>query len=287
MTTTMAKLLIAPAALAALLVAGCDGEAPASTADYRAAAHIDLDRTMSAPWVRKAMGSDTLDLGGELGPCSDVLEAADSITLGSADDDFEIYVAGKIDVDQANACADFFDEHAKKSGGDEPEAVMVDAQLFAVFRGRAPSRANFEALLAADPSPSNSPMWVVAAPQRKNSKTPVSAVRGWASAAKGFDAHVDVQLGDETTATELYGKAMLGLAALQMSGEADELTKGLAVKNNGDTLTADLKLSGKDLDAIIGKGAAKVRARVEADDSKKDKSAERKHGSVSISFGSK
>ncbi len=284
MTTPAKFLLAAPLALALSATVGCDSEAPTSATDYRAIAHVDLDAAGSAPWVKKAIGTDSLDIGGDLGPCADIVDAATSVTVGHKEGEFEVYVTGKLEADKADACADHIEKMAKKSSkhrsGDEPEAVILDDDLFAIYHGTTPSRARFETLLAADPSPSGKPMWVVAQPDAKTTKAPFSYVQAWADTAKGFNAHVDVQLKDETTATELYGKAMLGLAAVQMSGEADELVKGLKLSNRGDTLTADMHVSPKDMTSIISKGQAKAKARVEPHDGEG-----KGESSVTISIG--
>jgi len=283
------KLLVASSlALTTLGSTGCDGEAPPDASDFRAIGHIDISTVTASPWVKDAMGSGSLDLDADLGACAAMVRAAESVTVGANDDGFEVYVEGKFDTSKADACSDFIDgkvAEAKKKGKSmkmEPEAVLLDKDLFVIHGGAVtPTDARLESLLAADPSPSGTSMWVIAQPDVKKSKQPVQYLRAWANLSKGFDAHAEVQFKDESKATELYGKATLGLAALQLSGEAPELTDGVKIDRAGDTLSADFHADTKTMKKLVAdkkKGGPRLKANAELD-------KEEGENSISISIG--
>lgn len=283
------KLLVASSlALTTLGSTGCDGEAPPSASDFRAIAHVDIAAVTSSPWVKDAMGSGSLDLDADLGACADMVRAAESVTVGANDDGFEVYVIGKFDASKANACSDFIDKkvaEAKKKGKSmkmEPEAVLLDKDLFVVHGGAVtPTDARLESLLDADPSPKGTSMWVVAQPDAKKSKEPVEYIRAWANVSKGFDAHAELQFKEESKATELYGKATLGLTALQLSGEAPELADAVKLGRAGDTLTADVHADTKTMKKLVAdkkKGGPRLKAAAELDEGEGE-------NSISISIG--
>ena len=285
--TTPARFLFASSlALAAPLATGCDSESTESAMDYHAVGHVDIAAARSAPWVQSALGTHAIDLPAELGACASLVSAATSVTAGVGADAYEVYVSGSFDSDDADACADLIEkkaaEHRSKRKGSKPKpkpnAVLLDKDLFAIYGGAlAPSRARMESLLASDPSPSGSPIWAVA--QDHGTKhDPIAAVQAWADTSKGLTAHVDVQFDSEAQATELYGKAMLGLTAMQLSGEASELAKTVSLSSRGDTLTADLHAPPKLLHKLIDAKQAKVKATVDGGTGKE-------HGSLSITLG--
>jgi len=253
--TISTKLLLASSLVVGL--AGCDTDESAAPLDYKAVAHVDLDAASSAPWV-KALIADTkfdIDPDGKLGPCAAVLDAATAITGGGSEDEFEVYISGNFDADETEACIDFAEDKAakrtKKRRHDNPEFVMLSSDLIAVHSDTvAPSRSRMESLLASDPSPSGQPMWVIAQPDGKKGKQQVSHVQAWASTAGGLDVQAQVEFADEAQATELYGKAMLGLTALQLSGEV-ALADGLNLDRSGDTLSASVKLTPKVITKLV------------------------------------
>ena len=255
--TISTKLLLASSLVLATST-GCDTEAGADHPDYKAVAHLDLDAAGSAPWVRALLASHDveLDADGELGACGPVLKAATSITAGGSEDKFEVYVTGAFDSKTTDACIDFIEDKASKSlgrhGHDEPEVVQLSDDLLALHSsGLTPSRARMESLLDSDPSPAGQPMWIIAQPDAARGKHQVGYVQAWAKTAGGLDAHVEVQFNDEARSTELYGKAMLGLTALQLSGEMDGLADGIKLERKGDTLVANLHLAPKKIASML------------------------------------
>lgn len=254
MTTKRTALTLSLLALAAPLAA-CDAEAPTDV-DYRAIGHVDLGEVQKTPWIKKAMLDGKLDDNGELGPCGDVLRAAESITFGVGEDTFEAYIKGPIAANTANECSEFIDakvaeETAKGRDHDDhptPEATLVAEGVFAVFGGNlTPSTARLRHLEGSAPV-SGKPAWFTASIDDKES--PVSHVEAWANFDKGLDAHVEAKFKDPAKAAELYGQATLGLVALRASGEMSELASVVDLDSNGDTITAEVHATPKQMEAF-------------------------------------
>lgn len=294
--TTAAKFMLASSlAVVASFSTGCDSDMAASPMDYRTVAHLELGTMGSTPWIKTVIDTKSLDLDGDLGPCADLVHTAKAVTIGHGEAGFELYVQGKFDATKADACTDHIekmvDKHEKKSGEPkpDPEGVVLAADLFAVYAGTmSPSRKRLKSLLASDPSPGGQSMWVVAQPDVKHGDNPVAYIQAWADTSKGLNAHAEVQMADETVATELYGKAMLGVTALQLSGEADEVAKGISLAHNGDTLTADFKAQPKILQKLFKDGAskrAKAKGKGKGKGGPPHKRGDGEH-SISFTFGS-
>lgn len=254
--------------LAALFIplSACDADMPgASDADYRAVGHLDLAAVKRTSWLKDALGDDALELPG-LDACGDVLRQAKAITFGAGEDAFEVYVRGPIDAAAANACGDQIDaEMSTKARGSAseptPEATMLADDLFVVFAGDlTPSRSRLRSLLSVDPSPKgDQPIWMVATADGKDD--PVSHVQAWADPSKGLDAHVEVQFDDAAKASEVYGQAMLGLAALRLSDEAGALASAVDLDSSGDTVTAELHATPTQLEALMKASTGKTKGK--------------------------
>lgn len=245
--TTPTSLLALGAALLTVAATGCDSDT-ASPDNYRVVAHADVAALLASPLVADAMKKDKAELSAELGACGDLVATATGVTVGANEDAFELYVAGKFTAKQAKACTDHIAAELAKDGGASADERVDTAQLgdglFAVYRGPAkPSRSRLAALHAADPSPARTkqPMWFVA--HDDANKGEVEHVEGWASMARGLDAHVEVHFDSATAAAEIYGQAALGLAAMRMSDEMGEFAKLVKVSSGGDTLTAEFHAS--------------------------------------------
>ncbi|MEM7156066.1 MAG: hypothetical protein AAF799_24650 [Myxococcota bacterium] len=253
MTTKRHALTLSLLVLAAPLSA-CDAETPTDV-DYRAIGHVDLAEVKKAPWMEKAMLDAKLDDKGELGACGDVLRQAESVTFGVGEDTFEAYIKGPIAANTANACSEFIDakvaEETAKGDHDDhptPEATLVADGVFAVFGGNlTPSTARLRQLEGSAPV-SGKPAWFTATIDEKDS--PVSHVEAWANFDKGLDAHVEAQFKDPAKAAELYGQATLGLVALRASGEMGELASVVDLDSDGDTITAEVHATPKQMEAF-------------------------------------
>ncbi|MEX1362933.1 MAG: hypothetical protein AB1Z98_07395 [Nannocystaceae bacterium] len=263
--TNPRPLLSLTALLLAGSLAGCDAEAPGGAVDYRAIGHADLTSLTSAPWLASSLKDGNLAIAGDdLGDCADVLQAARTVTFGASDDAFEVYVEGTFDAAAANACSDYLDAKvatgkARGDGHPKPEAVLLAEGVFVVFGGDlTPSRDRLESLLSNDPS-KGQPLWITANTRGKDPKAtrPVERVVAWANPSKGLRAHAEVVFADEAKATELYGKATLGLVAMSMSDEVGELASAVDLDSSGKTITAEIALSSTQMKGLVTKAKAR------------------------------
>jgi hypothetical protein len=102
-------------------------------------------------------------------------------------------------------------------------------------------------------------MWLTASMTDKGG--PVDQVKAWASPSKGLRVHAEVSFADEQKATEIYGKANLGLAAMSMSDEVGELASAVSLKSSGRVMTADVELTDEQMKTVVAKGKAHHHAR--------------------------
>jgi hypothetical protein len=240
----------------------------ADAVDARVVGHVDLHALTSAPWLADAMKDATLAIDAKLGPCADVLRATDSVTFGGTKDEaFEAYVVGSFDAAAANACEDHIDAEvarhaARLDGHPKPEAMLLADGVFVVFGGNlTPSRERLAGLRAADPS-AGEPLWVTANMIGKG--RPVEQVKAWANPAKGLRVHAQVVFADEQKATEIYGKANLGLAAMSMSDEVGELASAVDLSSSGKAITAKVELTDEQMKTVVAKGKARHQAHARA-----------------------
>ena len=255
---TLRSLLFAGASAA--LLAGCDVE-PGSAMDYDLVAHVDLHRLQKASWVKKAMEGGSTEI--KLHPdgknttetCTALLEEADALTMGTGNDRVEIYVEGKFDDARTDKCFDelkaqFAGGKAKTESGKAQKVRTVELgdALVGVAIGPdplpVPSKARLQDLLDAEPSQSgNEALWFTVQNGPKNEN--VKYAEGWANTDKGFAAHVQLELKDAATATELHAQAQAILFALKVSSDTADLVKGIKLKASGDTITADVSATEK------------------------------------------
>ncbi len=266
---TASHLRLAPLALAAACaIGGCDQE-PGSTMDYEAVVHVELGTLTKVPFVAKALADANVAGDGhvELGVCRDALLSADALTIGTGNQTFELYLSGALDKKAVDACHTAI-EAAKKEGkaGAKPSKTTTKVQwlsptLFAIVGAEGkppvPSQARLESLLANDPTPATanrSALWVVA--RDDGGKKDVAHVEAWADVSKGLDLHADVEFDSITDATKVYGQAMLGLSALEASGELGDLSDAIALSHGGDTLSVDVHATKKQLEQLATKISA-------------------------------
>lgn len=240
--------------------------------DHRVAGRVDVRAVLGAPWLAGALEEGELvadtkqELGRKFGACADVLWQADSITFGAKDEAFEVYVEGAFEAADANACSDHIDtelgRHAERlEGHPKPEAVLLAEGVFVVFGGElTPSRERLAGLQAADPS-GGEPLWVLA--NLAGEGHPVEQVAAWANPAKGVRAHAEVVFTDAQKASEIYGKATLGLTALSLSGEVGELASAVELGSSGKTMTANVELTQDQIGALVTHAKAKHEAHFE------------------------
>jgi hypothetical protein len=290
MTSTRPSLLSLTALLLTGVLAGCDDQSidddpltadrvaadaaedepadadplTATPADAQVVGHVNLDALTSAPWLADAMKDATLAMDAKLGACADILRQADSVTFGAKKEEaFEAYLVGSFDAATANACGDHIDAEVARHADrlerhPKPEAVLLSDGVFVVFGGSlTPSQGRLESLLAADPS-AGQPMWVAASMVGKGG--PVEHVKAWASPAEGLRLHAEVVFADEQKASEIYGKANLGLAAMSMSDEVGELASAVSLKSTGRAMTAEVELTNEQMKTVVAKGKARHHA---------------------------
>lgn len=236
----------------------------AAQVDAHVVGHVDLRALTSAPWLAEAMKDATLVMDAKLGACADVLRQAEAVTFGAKQEEaFEAYFVGSFDAATANACGDHIDAEvarfgARLDGRPTPEAVLLADGVFVVFGGDlTPSRDRLERLHAADPSPGE-PLWVAAS--MAGMGRPVEQVKAWANPAEGMRVHAEVRFANEQKATEIYGKANLGLAAMSMSDEVGELAAAVSLRSAGKAITADVELSNAQMKTVVAKGKARHEA---------------------------
>lgn len=291
MTSTRPTLLSFSALLVVGALASCDGESvdgdpidadrvavepaddepadadqfTAQPADAHVAGHVDLRALLSAPWLADAMKDATPVIDAKLGACADVLRQTDSVTFGAKKEEaFEAYIVGSFDAAAANACGDHIDAEVARHSTrldrhPKPEAVLLADGVLVVFGGNlTPSRDRLEGLLAADPS-AGAPMWLSASMLGKGG--PVDHVKAWANPATGLRVHAEVLFADEQKATEIYGKANLGLAAMSMSDEVGDLASAVTLRSNGRAMTAEVELTDEQMKTVVAKGKARHHAR--------------------------
>jgi hypothetical protein len=254
---------------AAAVLPACDVE-PSSAIDYDVVAHVELARLQKAPWIAKAMeggGSAAINLTTDDGKkstlptCAEVLKTAESLTLGTGNERVELYVEGALSKKDTQKCFDelkasFADGKSKtKSGKKETvrTAVLGDS-LVAVTIGAAPlpapTRARLKDLLDAEPSNSGKEAaWFTM--HKGTDSGDVKYAEGWANADKGLDAHVQFEMKDEAKAAEVQGEVSATLLALKLSGEMADLAKAVKIASSGDTITADVKASDKQMQKMV------------------------------------
>jgi len=236
----------------------------AESVDAHVVGHVNLRALTSAPWLSEAMKDATITMDAKLGACADVLQKAESVTFGAKKEEaFEAYVVGSFDAAAANACSDHIDAEvarfaARLDGRPKPEAVLLADGVFVVFGGDlTPSRDRLERLRAVDPS-AGEPMWVAAS--MAGTGRPVEQVKAWANPAEGLRVHAEVQFADEQKASEIYGKANLGLAAMSMSDEVGDLASAVSLRASGKAITANVELSDEQMKTVVAKGQARRKA---------------------------
>jgi hypothetical protein len=256
---------LAPLALAALTCAlgGCDSE-PGSTLDYEAVAHVEIQDLAKAPWIASALKAKPTGDAAEFAVCQDALLSAESLTVGTGNHAFELYLQGSLDRTAIDGCVDALEEAKRKAPAAKTKmqtrTKWLAADLFAISgaEGTAPtpSAARLESLLASDPTPAATPSsaWLVA--RDDEGKESIAHVEAWADVAKGLDAHVDVEFDSTAEATKIYGQAMLGMTAMRASGEAKELLDAVKLSSGGDTLTLDVHATAKQLATVGAKISA-------------------------------
>ena len=72
--------------------------------------------------------------------------------------------------------------------------------------------------------------------------------------------HAEVSLADAQKASEIFGKANLGLAAMSMSDEVGELASAVRLESSGKAIIADVELSDAQMKAVVAKGQARHHA---------------------------
>lgn len=232
---------------AAAPLAACDAEVPEEL-DYQAVGHLDVVQLQKAAWIEQAITTAAIDSKSELGPCVDVLSGATAITFGAGEDTFEAYLRGTIDPTTANGCSDHLEAATQGEEGRQPEAVMLADDLFVVFAGDfTPSEARLERMQASAPA-AGKPAWLVTTVNEKDS--PIKRLQAWATVNKGLDAHVDVQFNDGAKATEMYGQANLGLAAMRLSDDTGDLASMITLEQDGKKISADVRATPKQLEKM-------------------------------------
>lgn len=207
-----------------------------ASGDYTAVGHVEIARVRGVPWVADFMTKHHRDFDPMFESCAKVFHDAEAVTFGLADDRFEIYVTGDLDLDEASACGDKIDVDRPAS------AIVLDEDLFVLYRGDIePDRARLEGLLARDPEPNaKHPIWMTGSAVSLSHASPVEHVQMWADPSKGLDAQAKVVFADEAKAAEIYGQATLGLTALRMSEHASELASAVDLDSSGDTMTVEI-----------------------------------------------
>lgn len=291
MTTTRPLFALCALAVAGSL-AGCDSDTPAAEffeaeaaepetpeaaptrveaaltvrSDFSAVGHVDLATVTRAPSIQDAWSHTQVEFDAKLGPCAAVMNKTGAITFGAGPDAFEVYIEGSFEAAEANACTDFIDaevtrRHTRLEGRPRPEATLLGDGMFVIFGGETtPSRERRADLLAADPSPGGEPMWLTG--KVKGGGQPVDSITAWARPGEGFEAHVEALFNDEGKASEIYGKATLGLAAMSLSGEVGELASAVDLDSSGKTLSAELSLSAAQMKTLMARGKARHQARM-------------------------
>jgi hypothetical protein len=209
------SLLLAGAAAAVL--PACDVE-PSSAIDYDVVAHVELARLQKAPWIAKAM------------------EGGGSAAINLTTDD------GKKNTLPTCAAVLKTAESLTLGTGNERVELYVEGALS--------KKDTQKDLLDAEPSNSGKEAAWFTMHQGTDSGD-VKYAEGWANADKGLDAHVQFEMKDEAKAAEVQGEVSATLLALKLSGEMADLAKAVKIASSGDTLTADVRVSDKQMQKMV------------------------------------
>ncbi|MEM6290542.1 MAG: hypothetical protein AAGA54_04725 [Myxococcota bacterium] len=274
------------------LLAGCDVE-PGSALEYDTVARIDLGAMKASPWGKEMLGSSAIDVdidGSDA--CADLVNAAETVTVGTGQGRVEVYVQGPIDADAADDCLaviekDLADDPVEK--GETPKSIRgesIGKKTFAFVVGSeplpAPSKARLKDLTDADPSPHGEPMWFVARPAGKSD---IQYAEAWMSPKKGLDGHLSIEFADEAKAAKIGAEATMALTMLKMSDEAGDFAKAIDLDLSGATMSADVHASTKTMKAVL-KNSGKPHEKPSPEEIEAMHKRARKDGhSISFSIG--